>query len=464
MRFRIEKDPLGKKKVPNEALYGIHTQRAKENFPISNVTLPKEFFHTIAELKIAYSKANAELGLLDQRKASYIIKASKEILQNKHDKHFIIDQFQAGMGTPTHMNVNEVIANRALVLMGYNKGRYHIIHPNDHVNMGQSTNNVVPSALKMLSRSRLTTLLQVLDALAYELSKKAKSFNTILKSGRTHLQDAVPISLGQEFHAYATAIKQHKKHLEANLPFLTELNLGGNAIGTGVNTTPDFAKRTLKHLKSASKIPWRLVKDPIFATQFHSGFIELSGDMNALAVDLVKIGNDLRLLTSGPRAGLHEINLPAVEPGSSIMPGKVNPSMPEMLTMVCFQVMGNDEAMQMAAQAGQLELNVMFPLIAKNTLENLALLTNAIEAFTKRCLTGITANKDVCAFYLEHSSGIATFLNPYIGYDKAAAVVEESLRTGLSIPEVVLKRKLLTKQQLKQILNVKRLTKPSLRK
>lgn len=462
MRYRTEKDPLGKKKVPADALYGIHTQRAFENFPISGQTLPLELFYAIAELKIACAKANAKLGFLEKKKASLIERASKEILKGLHDDHFVIDQFQAGMGTPTHMNVNEVIANRAAALAKKPKGKYNFIHPNDHVNMGQSTNNIVPSALKITLVYKIHDLMDVLIQAGDTLSKKGRQWKTLTKAGRTHLQDAVPITLGQEFHAHATAVARNVMRLEQLLPTLQTLNAGKNAIGTGINTHPKFTEHICKYLKQLNGIKWTESKDSIYATQYSSDFLVVSSTLRVLASDMNKLSNDLRLLSSGPSAGLNEINLPAVEPGSSIMPGKVNPSMPEMMNMVCYQVMGSDETISQAAQAGQLELNVMMPVIAKNLIESVDLLTNATKQFNKRCLKGIKVNKQALKYYAEHTSGIATLLNPYIGYDKAAAVVQESLKTGLSIPEVALRRKLLTKTQLKSVLNPKKITKPNL--
>ncbi|MFQ5620845.1 MAG: aspartate ammonia-lyase [Candidatus Nanoarchaeia archaeon] len=461
MRTRTEKDPLGKKKVPSEALYGVHTQRARENFRISGNTLPKEIFHAIALLKIAAAQANSSLKFLENKKANLIIRAAKEIKKGNHDKHLVIDAFQAGMGTPTHMNVNEVIANRALELAGKRRGQYSYIHPYDDVNMGQSTNNIVPSAIKIVAYDKTIDLLQALDNLQKALRDKSKQFKNITKSGRTHLQDAVPITLGQEFHAYATSTADNMKRLLQALPSLKELNAGRNAIGTGVNTHPKFTKKICNNLSKLTHTKWTPSRDPIQATQSATVFFALSSNLRLLANDLTKLANDLRLMSSGPRTGINELYLPAVEPGSSIMPGKINPSMAEMLNMVCFQVMGNDEAISLAAQAGQLELNVMMPLIGKNLLESIDLLTNAISAFTKRCVKGIKVNKKACKYYLEHSTGLATLLNPYVGYDAAAELVKEMLRTGKSLTNLIREKKLLSEKDLKNLLNPKNITSPN---
>ena len=452
MAYRIEKDALGKKEVPKEALYGIHTQRAKENFQISGKTLPLEIFYAIAEIKIAAANANYGLKLLNNKKRNTIIKAAKEILKGKHDKEFVIDAFQAGAGTSTHMNINEVIANRALQLLKRKKGNYKVIHPNDDVNKGQSSNDVFPSAIKMVVVKKIKDLIIALRELKISLSRKAKEFKSVKKSGRTHLQDAVPITLGQEFHAYATTIEKNILRINNNIKYLLELNIGKNAIGTGINTNPKFSKLIIKHLIKLNKIPWKESKDPIYTTQNITDFLQFSETIKSLAVDLNKIANDLRLLSSGPNTGLREIKLPAVEPGSSIMPGKVNPSIAEMLNMVCFQVIGNNEAISEATAAGQLELNVMTPLIAKNLIENIEILTKAIKTFNERCVKGIKADKEVCQYYFEHSVGLATLLNPYIGYDKAAEIVNKSLRTGKTIAQLVLEKKLLTKEQLDKLL------------
>mgnify|MGYP001592949511 CR=1 FL=1 len=464
MKYRIEKDSLGKKKIPFNAFYGINTQRSKENFQISNRILPLELFYAIAEIKIATAQANVILGSLNRKQGSVIIKAAMEILGGKHDDQFVIDAFQAGAGTSTHMNVNEVIANRAIEILGGNKGDYHLIHPNDHVNLGQSTNDIFPGAIKIVTVKKIIKLIPMLKNLENSLLKKSKQFKNILKSGRTHLQDAVPITLGQEFHAYVSSIKNNIATIKSTLNYLKKLDLGKNAIGTGINTYPGYAKIILRKLKKVNKIDWEEARDPIYSTQNVTMFLEVSGALKLLAVDLTKMANDLRLLSSGPNTGLREIKLPAIEAGSSMMPGKINPSIAEMLNMVCFQVIGNDETISLCAQAGQLELNVMTPLIAKNLIESLTLLTNGIKTFDEKCVKGIRANKEICQYYFEHSSGLATLLNPYIGYDKAAEIVKESLRTGETISQIALKRNLISKKDLERILDHKYVTRPNLNK
>ncbi len=464
MTFRVERDYLGEKKVPLAAYYGIHTQRAKESFNIIGHPLPLQIIYALAEVKIAAAHANIELNLLEQKKGNAIIKAAKEILIGNYDKEFVVDAFQAGAGTPTHMNVNEVIANIAIELLGESKGNYSIVHPNDDVNMGQSSNNVFPTAIKIATYKQLELLLHSLISLRNNLMKKSEEFKSILKSSRTHLQDAVPITLGQEFHAYATSIKENILRIKALYRNLKILNIGKNAVGTGINTYPDFTKKILKHLQKINNIQWEEAKDTIYFTQNITLFLETSSTLRMLAVDLLKQANDLMLLSSGPNTGLREINLPPVEPGSSIMPGKVNPSIVEMLSMVCFQVIGNDHAISLCTQRGHLDMNVMTPLIAKNLIESTSILIKSIETFTDKCVKKITANDNICKYYFEHSAGLATLLNPYIGYDKASEVVQESLKTGESIFEVISKKKLLKKEELDRILDYRKVTQPNLTK
>ncbi|MEK6922598.1 MAG: aspartate ammonia-lyase, partial [Nanoarchaeota archaeon] len=455
MKFRIEKDSLGKKKIPKEAYFGIHTQRTIENFQISGRTLHLELFHAIAEIKEAVAKTNLDLKLLRKHEARAIIKAAQEAQKGKFDNQFLVDIFQAGAGTSTHMNVNEVIANRAIEILHGKKGDYTLIHPNDQVNLGQSTNDVFPTAVKISAVKGLFRLIETLETLEKSLLIKSKEFKKIIKSGRTHLQDAVPITLGQEFHAYTSLIKKDITRIKEAISFLLYLNIGMNAIGTGINTYLGFRKRIISNLKKINKLPWKEARDPIEATQSTTDFLEAADALKATSVDLIKIANDLRLLSSGPNTGLREINLPPIEPGSSIMPGKINPSMAEMLNMVCFQVIGYEEAIAVAAQAGQLELNVMLPLIAHNLLESINILNNATEVFSKKCIQGVKANKEVCQYYLEHSAGLATALSPYIGYDKATEIVKESLKTGIPISQVALKKRLMRKSDLDRILNYK---------
>lgn len=462
MAFRTEQDALGKKNIPKNALYGINTLRSHETFNITGKTLPVEVFQAIAELKVACAHANKELGSLSKKKWKAIVKAGEEVADGKWNNQFLIDAFQSGAGTPTHMNVNEVIANRAIELLNGKKGDHKVIDPHNDVNMGQSTNNVIPSMLKLVSASKIEDLLKILAILERSLKKKSKEFNNILKTGRTHLMDAVPVTLGQEFHAYSTSISQNIKRLKEVRSVVYVLNIGKNAIGTGINTYPQYTKLIVKHLKKRAKYPWKVAKDGIYSTNNLSVFLEVSQKLQLLAVDLGKMANDLRLLNSGPNTGIREIKLPATEPGSSIMPGKVNPNICEMLNMVCFQIIGNNETISLAVQAGQLELNVMMPVISRNLIESFDIATNAVDTFENFCIKGIKANKEECRKNFEINASIATLLNPYIGYDKAAEVVKESVKTGKSIKEIVISKGLLSKSKLDKIFDYKRVTSPNL--
>jgi len=461
MKYRIERDPLGKKKVPANAYYGIHTQRAVENFPISGLKPHQELIEAIGAIKLAAAQANASLKLLDGRRARAISRAAAEVMRGRWNAEFVVDPFQAGAGTPLNMNANEVIANRAIELLHGKKGDYRIVHPNDHVNMSQSTNDVIPTAIRVSCLKLMPVLLAECENLRRALAQKAGQFRKIAKSGRTHLQDAVPVMLGQEFSACAESISKRARRIAQTRSFLSRVNLGATAVGTGINTHPRYRQIVIRRLSAV--IGLRLTSAPnLFeATSSLTDFLAFSGTLRSLAVDLSKLCNDLRLLSSGPRTGLAEITLPAVEPGSSIMPGKVNPSMAEMLNMVCDQVLGNDEAISLCAQQGQLELNVMTPAVAHNLLGSLKLLTNGIREFTKRCVAGIKANKAACAEYYEQSLGLATLLAPRIGYDKAAKLAQEALKKGKTIRKHVLDRKLLSEKELNRLLDPKRATRPN---
>ncbi len=462
MAYRSEQDGLGKRKIPSKALYGINTMRSSETFNISGKTLPVEFFHAIAEVKIATAYANCKLKLLSQTKCKAIIRAAEEVAGGKWDDQFLIDVFQSGAGTPTHMNVNEVICNRALELLKKKKGDYKVLHPNNDINAGQSTNNVFPTAIKIIVVKKMKTLIDVLTNLEKSFKKKSVEFKSILKSGRTHLQDAVPITLGQEFRAYATSINKNIKRLQETEKEIYELNIGKNAIGTGINTHPGFTKLAIQKLRQIHGIQWKEAKDPIYATSNLTSLLNVAQSIQLLVVDLNKIANDLRLLNSGPTTGFNEINLPVTEAGSSIMPGKVNPNIAEMLNMVCLHIMGNNETVNLAVQAGQLELNVMMPLIANSLFDSFDIGTKAIKTFDKKCIRGIKVNKKICEYYFEKSLGMATLLNPYIGYEKATEVVEESVKKGKSIREVVLENKLMSEKDLDKVLNYKNVTSPNL--
>lgn len=460
MSTRIEKDSLGTMEVPEESYYGVQTARAVRNFPISTLRAHPEFIRAMALIKVAAARANLQLGYLDEQKAKVIEEVAMQMAEGKFHDHMVIDVFQAGAGTSFHMNVNEVIANRAAELLGGKKGDAKLISPNDHVNMGQSTNDVIPTAMRLAALSLSYPLLESLEKLQEALEKKAHEFDSILKSGRTHLQDAVPIRLGQEFGGYARSIEKAKLQIATASRSLEELGIGGSAAGTGVNTHPDYRKLVVRELCQLTGFSLRPAENLFEAMQSMSPFTETSGSLRNLCIELIRIANDFRLLASGPNTGFNEIVLPAVQPGSSIMPGKVNPVMAEMLDMVCFHVIGADTCVTMAAQAGQLELNVMMPIIAYNLLLSLSILKNATEAFREKCVVGITANKEVNNRYADNTLALATVLNPYIGYLNAAEVVKESMRTGRSIKEIVKERKLLSDEEFAKVFDPTALTEP----
>jgi len=462
MGTRIEKDSLGQKEVPADAYYGLQSVRAMENFPISGLRKHARMVEAMAMVKKAAALANAELGLLKPEVSKAIGAAADEVLAGKLRDHFVVDVYQMGAGTAFHMNVNEVLANRAVELLGGKKGDHTIVHPNDHVNMAQSTNDVIPTAMRIASRLLLHELLPVLQDLQTALGAKAKEFDGILKSARTHLQDAVPIRLGQEFAAYAVTIGKCRELIGAAARSLEELGIGGSAAGTGLNTHPKYRFKLVEHLRGWTNINWRNAPDMREAMQSNLPIAEASSALRLLALELTRICNDLRLLTSGPTTGFAEIVLPAVQPGSSIMPGKVNPSMAEMLNMICFQVIGNDLTVSMAVQAGQLELNVMMPVMAYNLHHSIEILKNGIRVFIDRCVVGIVADADRCRRYAESSMALATALNTYVGYARAAEVVKRALREQKTIIDVVREEKLLTEAQIAQILDPIKLTEPGL--
>jgi aspartate ammonia-lyase len=460
MGTRIEKDSLGTMEVPEEAYYGVQTARAIRNFPISRQKTHPELIRAVALIKVAAAKTNMQLGYLDEQKAKVIIDVATQVAAGEYNDQIVVDVFQAGAGTSFHMNVNEVIANRAAEVLGGKKGDIQLISPNDHVNMGQSTNDVIPTAIRLSALALLPGLLTELENLELELAEKAQEFDPVLKSGRTHLQDAVPIRLGQEFSGYARVIQKMKIQINHAALSLEELGIGGSAVGTGVNTHPDYRGVIVSYLSQLTGINLRPAENMFEAMQSMSPFTELSGALRNLAVELIRIANDFRLLASGPNTGLNEINLPPVQPGSSIMPGKVNPVMAEMLNMVSFQVIGNDTTIMMGAQAGQLELNVMMPVIAHNLLESMTILTNGVCAFTEKGVTGITANADAANRYADRTLGLATVLNPFIGYLKAAEVAKESQQTGKSIKDIVKERKLLSDEDFAKVFDPANLTAP----
>lgn len=457
-KTRIEKDSMGELSIPADAYYGVQTQRAVINFPISGWKPHPELILSTVHIKRAAALANIALGQLDKTKGKAILKATEEMLAGHFHDDVVVDVFQAGAGTSYHMNINEILANRAIELLGGQRGDHKLVSPNDHVNYGQSTNDVIPTSIRVAMILAGGHFLPVLEKLRDALAKKGREFDKIIKSGRTHLQDAVPVRLGQEFGAYGAIVDSHITPYKRVLEDVKVLGIGGTAAGTGLNAHPQYRYRVVEELSKALKTNFSVAEDLFAAMQSMSPFVAMSGVLRNLSLDLVKICNDLRLLSSGPKTGLLEIELPACQPGSSIMPGKVNPVMPEMLTMVCFQVMGNDQAIAYASQAGQLELNVMMPLIAFNLMMSFKILENAIRIFIERCVQGITANADRCHHFAERSAALVTALNPHIGYLKAAQVAKEALSSHKSIRQIVLEQKLLTEAELTKVLNLDAMT------
>ncbi len=457
---RTEKDSLGTKQIPANVYYGIQTARAVENYPISGMRAHPTLIRAFGMVKKAAAEANRELGLVDEKIANAIIQAAEEVQQGNWNSEFVVDVFQAGAGVSFHMNTNEVIANRAIEILGGELGDYSMVHPNDHVNYGQSTNDVFPTGMRLAALLELENLYPILDSLITALKKKGKEFHDILKSGRTHMQDAVPMRLGQEFAAYAGAIRRAKDSIHSSAELLRELGLGGSAVGTGINTHPDYREKAIKNLARISGQKLTPVDDMRYAMQSNLPMAAISSALRNLALEIIRISNDLRLLASGPNTGFAEINLPALQPGSSIMPGKINPVIPELAAMVSFQVVGNDVAVAMAVQAGQLELNVMMPTMAYSVLQSITILTNMLRQFTDKCISGITANDNRCSFYVQATVSLATALNPYIGYAKAAEIAKEAVATGRSIIEIAREKKLLTEQEINEILDPAQMTEP----
>lgn len=461
-KYRIEKDSMGSVKVPAGAYYGAQTQRAIENFPISGRRFGREFLHALGLIKYAAAAANSELGLLGRRIARAIEKASDEVIQGKWDEQFVLDIFQTGSGTSTNMNANEVIANRANEILGGKKGVYHPVHPNDHVNLGQSSNDVFPSAIHIASMNLLQQkLLPALGRLHKALKKKGREFHPILKIGRTHLQDATPIRLGQEFEGYARQVGLGIDRIENSMKSFCELPLGGTAVGTGVNTHPLFAKKVISIINKETRGPFREAVDHFEAQGARDASVEISGALKTVASSLMKIANDIRWMGSGPRCGIGEIHLPDTQPGSSIMPGKVNPVIPESLIQVCSQVIANDSAITLAGLSGNFELNVMMPLIAYNLLESIRLLANAVDNFSKRCIEGLKADRERCEEMVEKSLALATALTPRIGYDEAARIAKKAYETRKTIRQVVDEEGLFSKGDLNLLLDPRFMTAPT---
>ncbi|MEC4986097.1 MAG: aspartate ammonia-lyase [Oscillatoria sp. PMC 1068.18] len=457
--YRIEKDSMGEREIPQNAYYGIQTLRAIENFPISGIKPLPTYVDACVLIKKATAIANGELGCIPQEISDAIAQAADEILQGKFRDQFVVDVYQAGAGTSHHMNINEVLANRALEILGEEKGNYQRVSPNDHVNYGQSTNDTIPTAIRIGSLLALEHSLYpaLSDAIAI-LDQKASEFKDIVKSGRTHLQDAVPVRLGEGFKAWAEILTDHLVRIERASEDLSILGIGGSAAGTGLNTHPQYRYRVTELLTEFIQQPLQPAAHLMAAMQSMAPFVNISGTLRNLAQDCVKISHDLRLMDSGPKTGLKEIQLPPVQPGSSIMPGKYNPVIAEMTSMVCFQVMGYDTAIAFAAQAGQLELNVMMPLIAYDLIHSIEILGKTIQVLAKRCLAGIEANQSRCLSYAEGSLALVTALNPHIGYLKAADVAKESLATGKSIREIVLEKGLMNEAELASVLDLEKMS------
>ncbi|HEU4643567.1 MAG TPA: aspartate ammonia-lyase [Gemmatimonadaceae bacterium] len=455
---RIEKDPLGELAVPASALYGVQTMRATQNFPISGIRPLSMFVTAVVWIKKAAALTHEETGRLDPKLARAIVQAADEVLAGQHREHFVVDVYQAGAGTSHNMNVNEVLSNRANELLGGKRGEYKPVHPNDHVNMAQSTNDVIPTAIRLGALALLGPLVTAFTGLRDRFLEKGRELDDVIKSGRTHLQDAMPIRLGQEFRAYGHTIDRNLRRLEQTADWLRDLGIGGSAVGTGVNVEPEYPALMVKHLREITGLELREGEDRIQLMQSMGDAAALSAQLRTLAADLGKIASDLRLLASGPRTGLDEIRLPAVQPGSSIMPGKVNPSIPEMVNQVCFQVFGNDACIAAAAEHGQLELNVMMPVIAHNLFLSMIILASAAESLAERTVKGIEANREQCEYWVERSAALATALAPRIGYARAAELSKQSVKENTLIRDLVHREKVLPDDQVDEILDLRRMT------
>ncbi len=460
--FRKEHDLLGEREVPADAYYGVQTLRATENFHISGIPLSTypAFVRSFAYVKKAAAMANEQLGLLPSQIADAICAACDEVLEGKFREQFVVDMIQGGAGTSTNMNANEVIANVALEKLGFGKGRYDVVHPNNHVNLCQSTNDAYPTAIRLTLILKIRQLMEAMEYLRAAFEKKANEFYDVIKMGRTQLQDAVPMTLGQEFSAYAVMLGEDIERLKEAQALVKEINLGATAIGTGINAHPDYAPLVAQKLKEITGIDVLTSPNLVEATQDSGAYVQLSGVLKRVAVKLSKICNDLRLLASGPRCGLNEINLPPMAPGSTIMPGKVNPIIPEVVNQVAFVVIGNDVTVSFAAEAGQLELNVMEPVIAFSLFNSLVVLRRASVTLADRCILGITANRERCREYVEHSIGLVTALNPVLGYEKCTEIAHEALESRRSVCDIVLEKGYMKKEEIDDILSPENMVKP----
>jgi aspartate ammonia-lyase len=454
----MEKDPLGELGVPSDALYGVQTLRAVQNFPISGLKPLPAFVEAVVRIKRAAAITHKETGRLDAKLADAIIEAADEILSGQHREHFVVDPYQAGAGTSHNMNINEVLANRANELLGARRGEYKPVHPNDHVNMAQSTNDVIPTAIRLASITELPRLQQAFENLISAFEAKGHEFDDVMKSGRTHLQDAMPIRLGQEFTAYAGSLRRSLQRVVQAADYLRDLGIGGSAVGTGVNVEPEYPAIMVRELAKSAGVEVREGKNRIQLMQSMGDAAAFSSQLKVLALDLSKIASDLRILASGPRTGLDEVRLPAVQPGSSIMPGKINPSIPEMVNQVCFQVFGNDACVSIAAEHGQLELNVMMPVIAHNILLSMRILTSTANVLADKCVKGIEANVEMCAYWVERSAALATALAPQIGYARAAEISKQSVKENVLIRDLVKREKILPESEIDEVLDLRKMT------
>ena len=460
--YRVEKDSIGTKDVPEGVYYGVQSLRAAENSHITGLSMHPEIINSLAYIKKAAAITNCEVGIIDKKIANAIVKACDEILEGKFHKDFIVDPIQGGAGTSLNMNANEVIANRAIELLGGQKGDYSIVNPNDHVNCSQSTNDVIPTAGKMTSLRLLKNLKKELRRLYEALSKKADEFDHVIKMGRTQMQDAVPIRLGQEFKAYSVAVMRDINRMDKAMDEMRTLNMGGTAVGTGINADEAYLKRIVPNLVEISGMDFVQAFDLIDATQNLDPFVAVSGAIKACAVTLSKIANDFRLMSSGPRAGFGEINLPAKQNGSSIMPGKVNPVIPEVVNQVAFNVIGNDVTITMAAEAGQLELNAFEPIVFYCMFQSIDTMAYAVQTFVDNCVSGITANETRCRYLVENSVGVITAICPHVGYQKAADIAKQAIKTGESVRDLILKEGLLTEDELNEIMDPVNMTEPGI--
>ena len=460
--YRYEKDFLGEKEIPADVYYGVQTLRAKENFPITGYRMHEELIRAFAIVKKAAAQANMEVGRLYEGIGNAIVQASDEVIEGKFHEYFIVDPIQGGAGTSMNMNANEVIGNRALEIMRHQKGEYIHLSPNTHVNMSQSTNDSFPTAIHIAVLKQLDILLETMQAMQDVFQKKAKEFDHVIKMGRTHLQDAVPIRLGQEFEAYSRVLSRDIKRINQSKQHLYEVNMGATAVGTGLNADPRYIEIVVKKLADISGLPLVGAEHLVDATQNTDAYTEVSAALKVCMMNMSKIANDLRLMASGPRAGLAEIALPARQPGSSIMPGKVNPVMAELINQIAFQVIGNDHTICLASEAGQLELNVMEPVLVFNLLQSISIMNNGFRSFTDHCLADIEANEKRLKEYVEKSAGVITAVNPHLGYEAAARIAREAILTGQSIRDLCLQNDVLTEEELDIILNPYEMTKPGI--